>query len=348
MNKLPEMDRSRQVTSINSLLMSPPEMERYDSFARASPKASKPTKNDFRPALYNLPSPPVSPNTPTISPALNRPIPVSDPILYPPADVASVTSSQTPLFEEDITYADQRVVNEHIAARASDKTQFLVASPPAREEYLLALAFKSQVMKKYNSNRRQWMMREKNQLREDQAQRRDRYSFVNSHKPIAIAPARTPPGTRGVKTVNSTKAAPKPRAIKTSAPRDGTPPTKNPNREDKDFQLLPDYSPPVSTLPNKPNSLKVEWKGAPVNLDSDPFRNLLHDDEAMLAGYLRLDCATYLTTKRRIFIGLITSLQKGKEFKKTHAQMGKFSFSMYLYSCTNYPISYTSRCQQGQ
>lgn len=313
-SRIPEMERVRQVTSIKSLLMSPPEAERYDSFARGSPKQ---TKKEYSTALYNLPSPPVSPNTPSIAPETNQTTSATDPILYPIPDTASVTSSQPPLFEEDLTYADQRVVNEHIAARA-EKTQFGVASPPAREEYLLALAFKSQVMRKYNANQRQWMVREKNQLREDQARRT---SFPN--RPIAIAPARTPLGTRGVKNSSAhvTKSTPKAKAIKTTAPRDATPPLKNPNREDKDFHRLPDYAPPVSTLPNKPNSLKVEWKGAPVNLDSDPFRHLLHDDEAMLAGYLRLDCATYLTSKRRIFMGLLSALQQGKDFKKTHAQM---------------------------
>lgn len=317
--RTPDMHRVRQVTSINSLLMSPPEIERHDSFARGSPKQ---TKKDYACAIYNLPSPPVSPNTPSISPEVNRTPSVADPILYSIPDTSSVTSSQPPLFEEEVTYADQRVVNEHIAARA-EKTQFGVASPPAREEYLLALAFKSQVMRKYNANRRLWMVREKNRLREDQAHRRNQQSFTNNHRPIAMAPARSPLGTRGVKnsSANVTKTPPKVKPIKTAAPRDGTPPPKNPNREDKDFHLLPDYSPPLSTLPNKQNSLKVEWKGAPVNHDSDPFRHLLHDDEALLAGYLRLDCATYLTSKRRIFIGLLSALQKGKDFKKTHAQM---------------------------
>ena len=59
-------------------------------------------------------------------------------------------------------------------------------------------------------------------------------------------------------------------------------------REDKNFSALPDYSPPLSTLPNRPNSLKVEWKGAPIDLRDDPYRHLLHDDELTLAANLRL------------------------------------------------------------
>jgi hypothetical protein len=91
-------------------------------------------------------------------------------------------------------------------------------------------------------------------------------------------------------------------------------------REDKDFNALPDYSPPLDTLPNRPNSLKVEWKGAPIDLRDDPYRHLLHDDELILAANLRLDCATYLTSKRRIFMARIECLRIRKEFRKTDSQ----------------------------
>ncbi|CAK7226372.1 hypothetical protein SCUCBS95973_006177 [Sporothrix curviconia] len=93
-----------------------------------------------------------------------------------------------------------------------------------------------------------------------------------------------------------------------------------PNREDKDFKSLPDYCPPTSTLPERTNLLKVEWKGAPLDLSHDPFRNLLHPDELGLAAGLRLDCATYLTSKRRIFIRRLECARLPKEFRKTDAQ----------------------------
>lgn len=93
-----------------------------------------------------------------------------------------------------------------------------------------------------------------------------------------------------------------------------------PNREDKDFKSLPDYCPPLSSLPARSNSLKVDWKGQPIDLSGDPFVSLLHPDEVMLAGNLRLDCATYLTSKRRIFERRLTCLRNGKEFRKTDAQ----------------------------
>jgi hypothetical protein len=73
-------------------------------------------------------------------------------------------------------------------------------------------------------------------------------------------------------------------------------------------------------LPSKQNSLKVDWKGNALALSNDPFRHLLHPDELALAAGLRLDCATYLTSKRRIFMRRLDCFRIGKEFRKTDAQ----------------------------
>ncbi len=98
-------------------------------------------------------------------------------------------------------------------------------------------------------------------------------------------------------------------------------------REDKDFASFPDTCPPLSSLPSRPNSLKVEWKGAPLDLSAEPHKHLLHPDEVLLASNLRLDCATYLTSKRRIFLarqecfrGTWGAAKGKKEFRKTDAQ----------------------------
>jgi hypothetical protein len=64
----------------------------------------------------------------------------------------------------------------------------------------------------------------------------------------------------------------------------------------------------------------VDWKGQPIDLSKDPHARLLHPDEVALAGNLRLDCATYLTSKRRIFERRLQCLKTGKEFRKTDAQ----------------------------
>jgi hypothetical protein len=96
--------------------------------------------------------------------------------------------------------------------------------------------------------------------------------------------------------------------------------TARPSREDKDFNAVPDYCPPLSTLPNRSNCLKVDWKGTPLDLSTDPHRHLLHPEEVHLASSLRLDCATYLTNKRRLFEHRVRCAKMPKEFRKTDAQ----------------------------
>jgi hypothetical protein len=252
---------------------------------------------------------------------------VKDPILYPHLDAASHATTQPPLFsvEDD---SIRRVVDEHLADTAV-QNKFREASPPRREDYVLAIEFKSQVAKLCRSNPSQWLKREREYLMEDQRQRR-------AYAPIAPAPY---PHKTTKNVISHAKAAPrqKPvRAPRPPRPRETRPlqvnysssmtpePARRVNvgstREDKDFASLPDYCPPLSTLPSRPNSLKVEWKGAPIDLRSDPFRHLLHEDELALAANLRLDCATYLTSKRRIFMARVQCLRIGKEFRKTDSQ----------------------------
>lgn len=98
-------------------------------------------------------------------------------------------------------------------------------------------------------------------------------------------------------------------------------------KEDKDWKAIPDYCPPLTSLKNSAQGkediqLKVEWKGAnsALDLSNDPLRHLLHPSELIVASHLRLDCATYLTSKRRIFHRRLVHYHDGKEFRKTHAQ----------------------------
>jgi hypothetical protein len=212
------------------------------------------------------------------------------------------------------------VVDEHVRAR--DSSVFREASPPRAVEYQLALEFKSQIMKGYTANRKLWHKRELAQLKEDDALRQGGRRYT------PIAPAFNGPrksGGRGSGTrVNGNGSVVKPhvRTPKPHRERQSTPDggVKRVAREDKDFNSLPDFAPPLSSLPNKPNSLKVDWKGAPIDLKSDPHVHLLHPDEVALAANLRLDCATYLTSKRRIFIKRIEAFRIHKEFRKTDAQ----------------------------
>jgi hypothetical protein len=92
------------------------------------------------------------------------------------------------------------------------------------------------------------------------------------------------------------------------------------NREDKNFEDLPDYCPPIDSLDHRSNSFNVYWKGPAFDLSNDPYKPLLHQNEVMLAASLRLDCATYLASKRRIFESRLRSLLENTPFLKTHAQ----------------------------
>lgn len=91
-----------------------------------------------------------------------------------------------------------------------------------------------------------------------------------------------------------------------------------PKHVDTSFEELPDYCPSTSTLDHQ--TFAVEWKGHPIDLSTDPHRHLLHPQEIALAATLRLDCATYLTSKRRIFERRLEKFHHGKPFRKTDAQ----------------------------
>lgn len=85
---------------------------------------------------------------------------------------------------------------------------------------------------------------------------------------------------------------------------------------------IPDYSPDANATLPKGNSrcLKVEWKGQPVSLHSDPDVGKLHPAEIVLASTLRLPCNVYLDSKRRFFNEKVTRLRNDLPFRRTDAQ----------------------------
>jgi hypothetical protein len=302
---------NKDVFDARITMLSPPEQTPQESFSRkASAHPMDFVMSNLHPnslARGQAPlSPPISPETKLINPGSPSSINARDPILFPHPD----SPSQAPLFTSD----PHRVVDEHVAAR--ELSTFREVSPPRRVEYELALEFKSRVAAAYNADRKRWARREYAQLKEDNMLKHGikRYPTIAPARG-GIKPQRVGHHATGV----VRNSGPKP--PKVTKPRGETPESgKRVAREDKDFSSLPDYCPPLSSLPNKPNSLKVDWKGAPIDLKYDPHAHLLHQDEIYLAANLRLDCATYLTSKRRIFIKRIEAFQIGKEFRKTDAQ----------------------------
>ncbi|ESZ96590.1 hypothetical protein SBOR_3092 [Sclerotinia borealis F-4128] len=317
------MERKNQL-NITNTLMSPPEALPLDNFTHTSQRFAMDSKmrrpHPIVGATFPI-SPPVSPETKPRSP--EEPAgsqAITDPILYPLSDNQGMSATQPSLFDvNDNALVKHRVVDGHVAARKA--SMFREASPPRRDEYELALEFKSQVVKIMSKDPALWLRREMFYLREDREQQSGTRRWTN----IAPAVGRGTrvlgnTATRVTKTVRPPRPTQTPRGVRTVPSGTPGPDIKRVAREDKDFENLPDYCPPITSLPNKTNSLKVDWKGAPIDLRNDSNVHLLHPDEVSLAANLRLDCATYLTSKRRIFIKRIEALKVGKEFRKTDAQ----------------------------
>lgn len=304
-------------------------------------------------------SPPISPYTKSVSsnasnndntPSTPQSSTIQDPVLYP---IDELSPSGPPLFapaeDED---AHMQIVDDHVRALESTANLFTVVPPPRREDYKLMISIKSQVMKNYNSNPRAWLRKERAYLIADReaALGARRLPLIQPAKPIAAKPARSQRADRNMDRVASRVSKPHaPRPIRSSgAPLAATsmgmaspiPPARStagrrrpsatpepsrrivaPSREDKNFQMLQDFCPPLSSLSDRAAAqLKPDWKGQPIDLSNDPNRKLLHPAELNLASGLRLDCATYLTSKRRMFMRRLERFQNNKEFRKTDAQ----------------------------
>ncbi|KAF2734173.1 hypothetical protein EJ04DRAFT_250786 [Polyplosphaeria fusca] len=333
-----------------SSLLSPPEMKRSESFGSAIPPShphtpstsfnsepSKPSMTDRLAALQApaIPSrdayasPPISPYDPQSQKEnvdCEESRGVRDPQLFVPSDAASSIALDEPLFPQDQSDpVAQRVISQHMESPDFAK----LPSKPSREDYELTANFVSTVFRSYNENPRAWYQQER-----AFEGRYGRPSGIQKRPPLKkLAPAPTTgqrrpkvPLPRVPRAPRAPKRTPQQHvydsfeqlSLMPASPKPARPAT---NRDDTDYNSLPDYSPPLDTLP-KGNSkiLKADWKGNILELSADPDRHLLHEAELNLASTLRLTCATYLCSKRRIFQARIETLRIGKEFRKTDAQ----------------------------
>ncbi len=348
MDSTPSTMEPKKTCDISNL-MSPPELAPLDSFKQLDEMAvDQPVAADKRPVPHPPLSPPVSPFSKaanSIGSTLRGSVGVQDPILYP-ADAAA-SPPPAPLFtpqqsSDIVKAATERLVNDHIASRPAEL--FRKAEPPKREDYELALYFKSNCFGIFDQNPRAYLRKERELLRADRANRKPMtMSRPVTKFPTILPAAAAPAGPKPLPSKTMSTRIQKPKSPKVKATQNNPRPiratpttirhtirvsstpeprvrTVAPNREDKDYNSLPDYCPPPSSLPHKANSLKVDWKGNALDLSRDPHAHLLHPDELLLAAGLRLDCATYLTSKRRIFIRRLECARIGKEFRKTDAQ----------------------------
>lgn len=257
-----------------------------------------------------------------------------DPVLFGDSD--SFENDDQPLFPDEAAKTTEDLITKHMTMHMVQFKNKL--NRPTRDEYRLALSCVPTIGAHYNRNPGAYMKRQRQETEDEywQAKRlcaRPGTKAISKGAPIAIAPAPRP-GKRAIKPVVTKPTAPRIKRTPKVSPmaklmnypskgRSSETPERMPGtkREDVDYAALADYSPPVSTLPNNPKILKADWPSNNVlNLSNDPDRHLLHEAEVNLAATLRLSCATYLCSKRRIFDARLTALRIGKEFRKTDAQ----------------------------
>ncbi|KAF3759982.1 hypothetical protein M406DRAFT_335194 [Cryphonectria parasitica EP155] len=138
----------------------------------------------------------------------------------------------------------------------------------------------------------------------------------------ALGPRGSTKVTKSTPSSSSRPARVKPvKAPKRLASASPQPEKKKMQKEDKDFASLPDYCPPLSTL-TADNVMSTPPASNARDFDDEDkaLLHLLHPDELQVASNLRLDAATYLTSKRRIFLEKLHFYHAKRTYRKTHAQ----------------------------
>ena len=336
-----------------SSLMSPPETKPFESFNPAFTPLAASQDSPFDQSIklppisadrkrtqseMDLPSPPVTPyagNKKRRSNASESQIENDvissnrDPVLFSRHDSVAGVATDEPLFGPMIQPTAEALVDQHINSHMARFENKL--NKPTRDEYLLALSCIPIVSAQYNRNPVAWAKEERETLERQLAMMNRHHARASDVKLKKIAPGpakgsttsqsrvqrigrvkRTPRSTPKQKTFDSFDMTPSsvsktPRALGT-------------NRDDTDYNSIEDYSPPLETLGGNAKALKADWKGQMLDLSNDPDRHLLSPAELNLAATLRLSCATYLCSKRRIFEARLRALKVGKEFRKTDAQ----------------------------
>lgn len=333
-----------------SSLLSPPEMERSNSFGSAMPSVALQYKTDpIASTQYHLPqlpmfkmpayaSPPISPfDTQSQKENMDNASEQGtlDPPLFRRESTTEVLALDVPLFSSQTSSqpSSQEVIAQHM--QSTDYAQ--LKSKPAEEDYNLIAQFQatvfSQALKSptaYNN----WRARERRYEAVYGRPAAQAGGIQKRSSPKKLAPAPAPrsrqPKIALPKVIARPAREPKPKRtpkaqiinsfeehIGSVSPKPARPAT---TRDDLDYNAIPDYSPPLATLIGNEKKLKAEWKGNKLDLSSDPDRHLLHEAELELASTLRLSCATYLCSKRRVFQARISALKIGKEFRRTDAQ----------------------------
>ncbi|KAF8468407.1 Homeodomain-like protein [Kalaharituber pfeilii] len=254
---------------------------------------------------------------------------MSDPELFSVPNSPAL-ASQRPLFNDEEQFHD--LISKRTASTTDSKLK------PTVQEYQV---FVSAAFELCRRDPGRWLEREKRYMANvptqwSTLQRMPKVPVstgtITSTAVRALAPARKPIPTSSPVKIQRPPRTPKvpvrphgsfeafARDARITSPASTAVRTRQPaTREDTDFESIPDLCPPLSSL-NENSKFRVEWKGTPLDLSNDPHRHLLHPAEIHLASVLRLSCASYLTSKRRIFKEKIERARQGMEFRKTDSQ----------------------------
>ncbi|KAF2421206.1 hypothetical protein EJ08DRAFT_597633 [Tothia fuscella] len=332
--------------TIHSLL-SPPESKRSYSFnspesvvMSRTPSASFPVPNfesatKPQPILAApMPSPPISPMTQVVRKEdmdTQEAEGTQDPPMFPRTN-STLSENTASLFPESAMEIDsQAVIAEHIARKGPEEVCATESEYDIVLQVLGSITFRDNVVASFKKNPTEWWKRERRleehykncgpkkrtTMYQNIAPRPDDFYYysagIRKREPKLKIRAQPKPRQR---------APPKPRVSvvhDSLSPLPSPPPTK-PKKEgaDQDFMSIEDICPPTDGITRK--QLKADWKGTFLDVRNDPNAYLLADAEIELAGTLRLTPATYLCSKRRIFLGAREFFLAGRPFRKTNAQ----------------------------
>ena len=327
--------QQEKTVPFQSMLLSPPEAKRSsDVFSSPVTETMSQSSSQDKPVMSpshqdsvrSLISPPISPAVPQEE-VIRADEGARDPPLFPQEES---DLSRSPLFPTPDS-SQQAQIERHVAqnGRICQEEDYKVMLDACSQ-----MKFTSNVSGLFQGNRQKlWQHSQETMAFYDRIRAEKKAAeaakikkAAPTHRTRALAPA-PEGGVRKKVTTPRVRRSPKPKpavpqhtfAVSGFSPSVPAPKVKAAisSRDDVDFNQIPDYCPPTAGL-TKP--LKAEWRGTALDLSDDPDRHLLHEAEVHLAATLRLSCAVYLSSKRRIFEARVLCGRRGKEFKKTDAQ----------------------------
>ncbi|KAJ4408458.1 hypothetical protein N0V82_009687 [Gnomoniopsis sp. IMI 355080] len=368
-NEAPAASPANKVP-VASLLISPPEQTPYESFDQGQqatihtvstlPSMKKPHGN----LAQQPPSPPISPlkkpsnQVQTTTAGSN----VKDPILYP----EELTSPVQPLFSHRRPSSVEAIdITRHMNARRKNPLKRGVKTPDRRDyeyfAYVVTAWNGAYERLRTDAERAAYQQAELAQVRSDDRARLAAHAESNhaennhkstkkyratSHKLLKAKPDRASITVKDVvasatgphnspKVTKSGRQTAKPRVKASPAAEEKKSKVSKTQTVDIDYNHIPDYCPPMETLNSMKMSIPSVSNPRPFEENELQLLPLLHPQEQDLARNLRISPATYLTTKRRIFVDRLHFYHYEKQrrdeeeaegktfvkdFKKTHAQ----------------------------